>query len=152
MHAIGVFPKWSRTFIEFSDFSEFGESDKSLKHESRLNFKILSQICVLLASLNSLNSVKAHLGKTPMNCLIIKMSLSNSKIDKVAPCNMFYCYFPRFICSLEWDGSLLGCYVRLFKSVLFGLPSISVYQEYLITTTTGATFWVVQLSGWLAHC
>ena len=29
----GVFPKWSRTFIEFSDFSEFRESDKSLKHE-----------------------------------------------------------------------------------------------------------------------
>ena len=30
---IGGFPKWSRIFIEFSDFSEFGESDKSLKHE-----------------------------------------------------------------------------------------------------------------------
>ena len=27
---IGVFPKWSRTFAEFS---EFRESDKSLKHE-----------------------------------------------------------------------------------------------------------------------
>ena len=27
---IGVFPKWSRTFAEFS---EFRETDKSLKHE-----------------------------------------------------------------------------------------------------------------------
>ena len=27
----GVFRKWNRTFIEFSDFSEFGKSDKSLK-------------------------------------------------------------------------------------------------------------------------
>ena len=27
------FPKWSTIFIEFSDFSEFKESDKSLKHE-----------------------------------------------------------------------------------------------------------------------
>ena len=27
----GVFPKWNRTFIEFSDFSESGESDKSQK-------------------------------------------------------------------------------------------------------------------------
>ena len=29
----GVLPKWSRTFIEFSEFSKFRESDKSLKHE-----------------------------------------------------------------------------------------------------------------------
>ena len=29
----GVLPKWSRTFIEFGEFSEFQESDKSLKHE-----------------------------------------------------------------------------------------------------------------------
>ena len=29
----GVFPKWSRTFIEFSEFSEIREFDKSLKHE-----------------------------------------------------------------------------------------------------------------------
>ena len=28
--AIEVFPKWSRTFIEFTEFSE---SEKSLKHE-----------------------------------------------------------------------------------------------------------------------
>ena len=27
---VGVFPKWSRNFIEFS---EFRETDKSLKHE-----------------------------------------------------------------------------------------------------------------------
>ena len=27
------FPKWSKIFIEFSDFSEFKESDKSLKHQ-----------------------------------------------------------------------------------------------------------------------
>ena len=32
MHFIKVFPEWSRAFIEISDFSEFGESDKSLKH------------------------------------------------------------------------------------------------------------------------
>ena len=30
---IGVFPKWSRTFIDFSEFNEFRESDESLKHE-----------------------------------------------------------------------------------------------------------------------
>ena len=30
---IWVFPNWSRTFIEFNDFSEFRESDKSLKHK-----------------------------------------------------------------------------------------------------------------------
>ena len=41
-HDIGVFPKWSRTFIEFR------ESDKSLKHEWGLNLKILSLTCVLL--------------------------------------------------------------------------------------------------------
>ena len=29
----GVFPKWSRTFIEFSDFNKFSEFDKSMKHE-----------------------------------------------------------------------------------------------------------------------
>ena len=29
----GVFPKWSRTFLEFSEFGEFRESDKSLRHE-----------------------------------------------------------------------------------------------------------------------
>ena len=29
----GLFPKWSRTFIEFSDFSKFMESDKHLEHE-----------------------------------------------------------------------------------------------------------------------
>ena len=28
-----VLPKWRRTFIEFSEFSGFKESDKSLKHE-----------------------------------------------------------------------------------------------------------------------
>ena len=30
---IGVFSKWSRTFIEFSEFREFRESEESLKHE-----------------------------------------------------------------------------------------------------------------------
>ena len=29
----GVFPKWSRTVIEFSDLNKFRESGKSLKHE-----------------------------------------------------------------------------------------------------------------------
>ena len=29
----GVFPKWSRTFIEFSNFSEYKKSYKSLKQE-----------------------------------------------------------------------------------------------------------------------
>ena len=29
----GVFPIWRRTFIEFSEFSEFREPDKSLKHK-----------------------------------------------------------------------------------------------------------------------
>ena len=29
----GVFPKCSRDFIKFSEFSEFGESEKSLKPE-----------------------------------------------------------------------------------------------------------------------
>ena len=33
VYFIGVIPKWSRTFIESIDFSEFTESDKSLKHE-----------------------------------------------------------------------------------------------------------------------
>ena len=28
-----IFPKWSRTLIEFGEFSEFRESHKSLKHE-----------------------------------------------------------------------------------------------------------------------
>ena len=40
----GVFPKWSRTFAEFS---EFRETDKSLKHEFGLNFKDpISQKCL----------------------------------------------------------------------------------------------------------
>ena len=30
---IGVFSKWSGTFIEFSEFNEFRESEESLKHE-----------------------------------------------------------------------------------------------------------------------
>ena len=30
---IGVFSKWSGTFIEFSEFSKFRESEESLKHE-----------------------------------------------------------------------------------------------------------------------
>ena len=29
----GVFSKWSRTFIKFSQFREFRESEKSLRHE-----------------------------------------------------------------------------------------------------------------------
>ena len=29
----GDFNKWSRSFIKISDFSEFGECDKSLNHE-----------------------------------------------------------------------------------------------------------------------
>ena len=33
VYFIGVFPKWSRTFIKFNDLSEFRESDRSLKHE-----------------------------------------------------------------------------------------------------------------------
>ena len=44
----GVFPKWSRAFVKFSDFSEFRECDKSLNHELGLNLKILSFTCVLL--------------------------------------------------------------------------------------------------------
>ena len=32
MHFIRVLPEWRRAFIEFSDFSELRESDKSLKH------------------------------------------------------------------------------------------------------------------------
>ena len=31
--SIRVSPEWSRTLIEFSKFSKFRESDKSLKHE-----------------------------------------------------------------------------------------------------------------------
>ena len=30
---MGVFSKWSRPFIELSEFSEFRESDKSLNHK-----------------------------------------------------------------------------------------------------------------------
>ena len=45
----GVFPKWSRPFMEFGKFSEFRESDKSLKHELGSVLKILSVNCVLLA-------------------------------------------------------------------------------------------------------
>ena len=41
---IRVFPKWSRTVIEFSDFSELRESDTSLKHE----LGSVSLACVLL--------------------------------------------------------------------------------------------------------
>ena len=33
LNPMEFFPKWSRTFIEFSDFGELRESDKSLKHE-----------------------------------------------------------------------------------------------------------------------
>ena len=29
----GVFSKWSRTFVEFTGFREFRESEKSLRHE-----------------------------------------------------------------------------------------------------------------------
>ena len=36
------FPKWSRTLIEFSEFSKFRESDKSLKHELDSILKIPS--------------------------------------------------------------------------------------------------------------
>ena len=32
-HVNRVFPKWSRAFIKFGEFSEFKESEKSLKHE-----------------------------------------------------------------------------------------------------------------------
>ena len=33
MYSIGVFSKWSRTFIEFSEFRDFRESEKSLRYE-----------------------------------------------------------------------------------------------------------------------
>ena len=44
----GVFPKWSKSLIEFNDFSEFRESDKSLKYDLGSSLKFLSVTCVLL--------------------------------------------------------------------------------------------------------
>ena len=41
---IGVFPKWGRTFIKFSEVSDFSGSDKSLK--IGLNLKIPSLTCL----------------------------------------------------------------------------------------------------------
>ena len=46
---VAVFPKWSSSFIELSEFREFRESDKPLKHEFGFNLKILFLTCVLLA-------------------------------------------------------------------------------------------------------
>ena len=45
----GVFPKWSRTFIELSELGEFRESNRSLKHELGSVYNILSLMCILLA-------------------------------------------------------------------------------------------------------
>ena len=42
----GVFPKWSRTFIEFSEFSEIREFDKSLKHELGSLKDLVSHMCL----------------------------------------------------------------------------------------------------------
>ena len=84
--AIGVFPKWSRTFAEFS---EFRETDKSLKHEwrsikrSKLSHMSCWHWCSMLVSYTrgawvagsspfnvinflSLNSLHCH-------CLLIKV-------------------------------------------------------------------------------
>ena len=49
-YSFGVFPKWSRTFIEFG---EFRESDKSLKHE----LNILSVTCVISCAFLTLLSL-----------------------------------------------------------------------------------------------
>ena len=43
-----VLSRWSKTLIEFSDFSEFMESGKSLKHQLG-SLNSLSLTCVLLA-------------------------------------------------------------------------------------------------------
>ena len=41
IQGIGVFSKWGKTFIEFSEFGVFRECDKPLKYE-------LGELCVLL--------------------------------------------------------------------------------------------------------
>ena len=42
----GVFPKWNRAFIEFSEFSEIREFDKSLKHELGSLKDLVSHMCL----------------------------------------------------------------------------------------------------------
>ena len=73
----GDFPKWSRTFIEFIELSEF---DKSLKHElgsilrscsnmclagNAVTFWTLKQDVPCSSPFTVITNVK-HLGKTPM--------------------------------------------------------------------------------------
>ena len=61
----GVFPKWSRTFIEFS---EFRESDKSLKHELGQLKDHVCYLCTVgcwslipeVAGSNNLSNIVSH--------------------------------------------------------------------------------------------
>ena len=62
---IRVFPKWSRIFIEFSDFSEFGESDKLLKHE--LGSHPVSHICLARPVVASWSLTHEVGGSNPFN-------------------------------------------------------------------------------------
>ena len=43
---IAVFLNWSRTFIEFSEFREWRESDKSLKHELGSTLRSCLHMCL----------------------------------------------------------------------------------------------------------
>ena len=92
--ANGVFPKWSRTSIEFNEFSKFRESEKSLKHDlgliqlsshlavslwhsgrisvshtgnSGFEYSNLLKI-ILFLSLNSLNSVRTFRENSNIFC------------------------------------------------------------------------------------
>ena len=73
---IGVFPKWSRTFIKFS---EFVESDKSLKQEQRWRDPV-SHVCLAGAVVASLSLTQEVAGSSPFTVMtnILSLNLLNS--------------------------------------------------------------------------
>ena len=61
----GRFPKWCRTFIEFSKFCEFRESDKSVKHELAQFKYPASHMCLAGAVVASWSLTQEVAGLSP---------------------------------------------------------------------------------------
>ena len=67
---IGDFPKWSRTFIEFSESSELRETDKSLKSMDWAEFKHhVCHVCLTDAVVASWSLTQEVAGLSPFTVM-----------------------------------------------------------------------------------
>ena len=85
----GVFPKLSRTF---SEFSEFRESDKSLKHELGSIYKDpVSHMCLVAAVVASWSLTQEVAGSSPFTVISNILANSVKQLGKTPLCGKMYC-------------------------------------------------------------